>query len=105
MISPDDPYQDLILENPQEYFLPFLGTGRESNNDIWVPARHILFDPAQPGYFCVGVHWGVGTVPAAATLVMLGFPGHLRFFLEAVTSQRLGYQDGRFSSKKQQQDG
>ena len=57
MISPDDPYQDLILENPQEYFLPFLGTGRESNNDIWVPARHILFDPAQPGYFCVGGHW------------------------------------------------
>ena len=49
--------------------------------------------------------WPLGTVPAAATLVMLGFPGHLRFFLEAVTSQRLGYQDGRFSSKKQQQDG
>ena len=49
--------------------------------------------------------WPLGTVPAAATLVMLGFPGHLRFFLEAVTSQRLSYQDGRFSSKKQQQDG
>ena len=49
--------------------------------------------------------WPLGSVPAAATLVMLGFPGHLRFFLEAVTSQRLGYQDGRFSSKKQQQDG
>ena len=48
--------------------------------------------------------WPLGSVPAAATLVMLGFPGHLRFFLEAVTSQRLSYQDGRLGLKKQQQE-